>query len=51
MNSHRFARGGVALLASFVAALVLSLTCVVPAWADPGNDEVENATVISWVRR
>ena len=47
MNSHRFARGGVALLASFVAALVLSLTCVVPAWADPGYDSFEEARSIS----
>ena len=47
MNSHRFARGGVALLASFVAALVLSLACVVPAWADPGYDSFEEARSIS----
>ena len=47
MNSHSFSRGGVALLASFVAALVLSLTCVVPAWADPGYDSFEEARSIS----
>ena len=46
MIRRSIVRRGPALLLSFVAAAALSLVCVTPAWADPGNDELETATTV-----